>query len=64
MDLDNLAPWYEPMTSDGCDPCLEIPSGEIVPGEKIVTKFALEMGQGRGIELFPKDPFDAAEMEL
>ena len=60
-----MAPWYEPLTSDGCDPCIENASGDIVPGGMIVSMFAFENTKGsRGLELFPEDPFEAADMEV
>ena len=64
VDLNNLAEWYAPMTASGCDPCIENASGDIVPGEGVVANFAEEMGLGRGIELFPSDPFEAADLEV
>ena len=64
VDLNNLAPWYAPMAPDGCDPIVENALGDIVPGEKVVAQFALEMGKGRGIELMPEDPFECADMEV
>ena len=37
LDLNNLAPWYAPFSTDGCDPTIENASGDMVPGAAIVT---------------------------
>ena len=45
-------------------PILEVPNGTLIPESGIVVEYALQAGQGQGIELIPQDPVTAAQMRV
>ena len=52
------------MNLHGFDPVIENTSGDLVPGGNIISIFGLENAKETEVELFPTDPFEAADMEI
>ena len=48
----------------GMVPILETPEGELILESGIIMTLAHEMGGEKGLELFPKDPIEAARIRL
>ena len=63
MDLNQKAQWHLDFNG-GFVPFLETPSGEMIKESGIIVQLAIELGQGKGVDLVPKDPFAAAKMRL
>ena len=61
--LNKKADWHK-AANGGMVPILETPEGELILESGVLMSFAHEMGGDKGLELYPKDPLEAARMRL
>jgi len=61
--LGDKANWHREFNK-GFVPILEVPNGTLIPESGIAVEYALQAGQGQGIELIPQDPVTAALMRV
>ena len=63
MDLDKKAQFHLD-ANGGFVPLLETTTGEHIKESAIIAQLAIEMHKGKGVELIPEDPLEAARMRL
>lgn len=59
----NKAQWHKDVNG-GSVPLLETPKGDIIRESGVIAILADELGGNNGINLFPKDPIQAAKLRL
>ena len=63
MDLNQKAQWHFDFNG-GLVPILETPAGDLIKESGVVAMFAHEEGKDHGVDLFPKDPIEAAKLRV
>ena len=63
MDLNEKAKWHLDF-NNGFVPVLETPDGTLIKESAVIAQVAIETNHGKGVDIVPKCPIEAAKMRL
>ena len=63
MDLSEKAQWHVDFNG-GSTAVLETPAGDLIKESAVIAQVGIEMNAGKGVDVIPKDPIQAAKMRL